>query len=404
MAIKDLREFMALLDRKGQLKRIDPPLDPCLEIGEVTDRVSKEFGPGLLFESPTRHEDGYAYEMPVAINLFGTYERMAWALGVDAETGTWRDLDAVGRRLMDLLPLDAPASVWDKLGIAKNLAGLAGVGKKEVKAKNAPVQQVVLRGDDVDLTKLPVLKTWPEDGGPLTIRVHLKDKPATPYVESGELVLGLAADRAAYRINKPGCVLDPEKDIARGANHVFYALEHFASARLASAQVAVVSQDCPLFSIGESGVYGFRKDFLETPPEMRYTLFNNMWGTNFPQWIEGDFSFEFRVFSLDRDDSEGAYAIACDLCEAPLVGPLPFSLPDGVRLTRLMPDEEGLLMHLHSVKHAPIQGELSFPGYELRREDLLGRPLSDWTSGRISLDLPAYAVACCRVRAAGDAQ
>ena len=120
MAIKDLRTFMALLEAKGQLQRISAEVDPDLEIGEITDRVSKRYGPGLLFERPVRREDGHAYEMPVAINLFGTYERMAWALGVDADTGTWRDLDAVGRRLMELLPLDAPASVWDKLGIAKN--------------------------------------------------------------------------------------------------------------------------------------------------------------------------------------------------------------------------------------------------------------------------------------------
>ncbi len=257
--------------------------------------------------------------------------------------------------------------------------------------------------DAGDAEGIELSVTVPEDGSPLTIRVHLKGKPATPYVESGELVLGLAADRATYRVNKPGCVLDPEKDIARGASHVFYALEHFASARLTSAQVAVVSRDCPLFTIGESGVYGFRKDFLETPPEMRYTLFNNMWGTNFPQWIEGDFSFEFRVFSLDEDDPDGAYAVACDLCEPRLAEPLPFSLPDGVRLTRLMPDEEGLLLHLHSVKHVPVRGELSFPGFELRHEDLLGRPMSEWSSGRISLDLPAYAVACCRARAIRDA-
>jgi 4-hydroxy-3-polyprenylbenzoate decarboxylase len=181
MAIKDLREFMALLENKGQLKRISAEVDPELEIGEVTDRVSKALGPGLVFERPK------GSDIPVAINLFGTYERMAWALGVDAETGTWRDLDAVGKRLMELLPLDAPASVWDKLGIAKNLAGLAGVGKKEVKASKAPVQEVVLRGDEVDLTKLPVLKTWPDDGGPfVTLPLVVTSDP-----HNGRLNLGM---------------------------------------------------------------------------------------------------------------------------------------------------------------------------------------------------------------------
>ena len=166
MAIKDLREYLALLEDRGQLKRIAVEVDPRFEIGEITDRVSKAVGPGLLFERPVDRASGAPYAMPVAINLMGSYDRMAWALGVDAETGTWRDLDAKAGALMELLPLDAPASVMDKIGIAKNLAGLAGAGPKEIKSSKAPVHEVVLRGDEVDLGVLPVLTTWPGDGGP----------------------------------------------------------------------------------------------------------------------------------------------------------------------------------------------------------------------------------------------
>lgn len=164
MAFKDLREFMALLEEQGQLERIAMPVDPDLEIGELTDRVSKRVGPALLFEDPVRRETGEGYGMPVAINLMGSFDRMAWALGVDAHTGTWRDLDAKARDLMELLPLDMPASMKGKLGAIMNLKDLAGAGPKTV--KKAPVQEVVLRGDEVDLGKLPVLKTWPGDGGP----------------------------------------------------------------------------------------------------------------------------------------------------------------------------------------------------------------------------------------------
>jgi len=178
-AIKDLREYIAVIEKQGQLKRITAPVDPKLEIGEITDRVSKAFGPGLIFENPVNRETGEKYDMPVAINLMGSYDRMAWGMGVDATTGTWRDLDAKAKQLMDLLPLDMPAGMMDKLGIVKNLAGLAGSGAKTV--KKAPVQEVVLRGDDVDLTKLPVLTTWPEDGGPfitlpLVVTSDLKGK------------------------------------------------------------------------------------------------------------------------------------------------------------------------------------------------------------------------------------
>jgi len=179
-AIKDLREFIALLESKGQLKRIAAPVDPELEIGEVTDRVSKMVGPALIFENPVNRRTGERYSAPVAINLMGSFDRMAWALGVDAETGTWKDLDAVAKRVTDLLPLDLPASMKGKFDILVNLKGLATSGAKEV--KKAPCQEVVVRGADVDLTTLPVLKTWPEDGGPfvtlpLVVTNNLKGKP-----------------------------------------------------------------------------------------------------------------------------------------------------------------------------------------------------------------------------------
>jgi len=179
MAVKDLREFMALLESKGQLRRVAAELDPLLEIGEITDRVSKAVGPGLLFENPVDRASGHRYTIPVAINLMGSYERMAWAMGVDAETGTWKDLDAIGTRIMELLPLDLPASMKGKLDALMGLKDLAGAGAKEI--KKAPCQEVVLRGDDVDLGLLPILKTWPEDGGrfitlPLVVTANLKGR------------------------------------------------------------------------------------------------------------------------------------------------------------------------------------------------------------------------------------
>jgi 4-hydroxy-3-polyprenylbenzoate decarboxylase len=164
MAPKDMREFMALLERKEQLTRIARPLDPYLEIAEVADRVSKAVGPALVFEAPTDAKTGLRHSMPVVMNLVGSYERMAWALGVDAETGTWKDLDAVAARLMELIPLDLPASIRGKVDALLGLKELASAGAKEI--KRAPVQELVLRGDEVDLGALPVLTTWPGDGGP----------------------------------------------------------------------------------------------------------------------------------------------------------------------------------------------------------------------------------------------
>ncbi|MGH2484673.1 MAG: menaquinone biosynthesis decarboxylase, partial [Ktedonobacterales bacterium] len=86
MAFADLREFMALLEKRGKLARISAPVSPELEITEITDRVSKAGGPALLFDNVR------GYEMPVAINLFGSEDRMSWALGVNT-------LDELGARI-----------------------------------------------------------------------------------------------------------------------------------------------------------------------------------------------------------------------------------------------------------------------------------------------------------------
>lgn len=187
MAFRDLRDFMAALDGRGQLKRIAAPLDPRFEIGEVVDRVSKRVGPALLFEHPVDRATGTPYDMPVAINLMGSYDRMAWALGVQGEPGgSWQGLDGVAQRLMDLVPLDMPGSMKGKLDALMGLKDLAGAGPREVKAARAECQQVVLRGEDVDLRKLPVLTTWPEDGGPfVTLPLVVTASPA------GKLNIGM---------------------------------------------------------------------------------------------------------------------------------------------------------------------------------------------------------------------
>ena len=153
--------------------------------------------------------------------------------------------------------------------------------------------------------------TVPEDDSPVRVRVELRGKRATPYVESGALSLPLPAAKR-YWINKCGGVIDPAADIAPGANHAFYALEHFAAAEVEGAVVAVVSHDCPLVSLGENGVYAYRREYAPHAPEMRFCLFNNMWGTNFPQWIEGDMAFEFDVFSETPGAIAEIYARACE--------------------------------------------------------------------------------------------
>jgi 4-hydroxy-3-polyprenylbenzoate decarboxylase len=164
MAFADLREFLALLDKRGQLQRITASVSPVLEITEITDRVSKAGGPALLFENVV------GYDMPVAINLFGSYDRMSWALGVN-------NLDELGDRLkrwLDFVQDRPPEGLLEKAKLLPEFAELARIGPHTV--SHAPCQEVVIT-DDIDVERLPILQCWPLDGGRyLTLTLcHSKD-------------------------------------------------------------------------------------------------------------------------------------------------------------------------------------------------------------------------------------
>ena len=140
------------MERKGEICRIQTQVSCELEITEITDRVIKQGGPALLFENVT------GYDIPVAINIFGSEQRMAWALGVEK-------LDDLVERVQGLLQLmhGPPEGLLNKL---RTLGQLVHVGSFQPKTiRNAPCQEVVLQGDEVDLLKFPILKCWPQDGG-----------------------------------------------------------------------------------------------------------------------------------------------------------------------------------------------------------------------------------------------
>lgn len=149
----DLRDWIERLRSAGELHEVTVEVDPQLEITEIVDRVSKERGPALLFSNVR------GYDAPILINAFGSERRMAMAFGVQR-------LDDVAEQVRDVLALTKPpkgaAALWGLLTKGKQLA--TSVPPKRV--KNAPCQQVVLTGDDLDLTKIPILTCWPEDGGP----------------------------------------------------------------------------------------------------------------------------------------------------------------------------------------------------------------------------------------------
>jgi 3-octaprenyl-4hydroxybenzoate decarboxylase (EC 4.1.1.-) len=152
---KDLRDFIELLEKRGQLKRIKHPVSPHLEITEICDRTLRAGGPALLFENVEGHT------FPLLGNLFGTPERVALGMGQESVEA----LREVGELLAFLKEPEPPKGMkdaWAKLPIFKQVLNMS---PKEV--KKAACQQIVLANDQVDLTQLPIQTCWPGDAGPL---------------------------------------------------------------------------------------------------------------------------------------------------------------------------------------------------------------------------------------------
>ncbi len=149
MAYRDLRDFINTLEKRNLLKKVSVPVDPVLEMAEVNDRVVKAGGPAVLFENPK------GSRIPAVVNLFGSFERMRLALEVES-------LDEIGARMLEFLEPEIPTGLIGKLKALPKLKRLADFIPKYV--KNGPCKEVVIK-DNPSLDILPILKTWPMDGG-----------------------------------------------------------------------------------------------------------------------------------------------------------------------------------------------------------------------------------------------
>lgn len=155
MKYKDLRDFIRQLEAKGELVRITQPIDTDLEMTEIADRTLRAGGPALLFENPKNHA------MPVLANLFGTPERVAMGMGQDSVEA----LREVGKLLAYLKEPEPPKGLkdlWEKLPVFKQVLNMP-----TKVLKKAPCQEVVITGDDVDLSTIPIQRCWPGDVAPL---------------------------------------------------------------------------------------------------------------------------------------------------------------------------------------------------------------------------------------------
>jgi 4-hydroxy-3-polyprenylbenzoate decarboxylase len=171
VSLDTISEFIAAIDAIGELARIREPVKVELELCEIADRVMKQTGGGkaLLFEHPLLR-DGSRSPYPVAINLFGSMKRMALSLGVE-------NLDEHGARITKLLDLKIPEGLLGKFSLLPRLMEIAKFPPR-ITGGTPACQEVVWKGDQIDLDKLPIITCWPEDGGPyITLPMVISKNP-----------------------------------------------------------------------------------------------------------------------------------------------------------------------------------------------------------------------------------
>lgn len=155
MKYSDLRDFIAKLQEIEELKRVNTPVSPYLEMTEVCDRTLRAGGPAILFEKPQ------GFDMPVLGNLFGTTRRVALGMGAESLT----ELRNIGHVLASLKEPEPPKGFKDLLGLGNLVKAVWDMAPKTV--RSAPCQEIVWEGAQVDLNALPIQHCWPGDIAPL---------------------------------------------------------------------------------------------------------------------------------------------------------------------------------------------------------------------------------------------
>ena len=167
-APRDLRSFLQLLEERGQLRRISAPVDPDLELAAIADRVLAAGGPALLFENVI------GSPMPVAVNTLGTVERVVWSMGLERP----EQLEDLGSRLALLQQPRPPKGLKEGKQFARVFWDL--IKARPDRDLIPPCHQEVMKGDAVDLDKLPLIRPWPGDaGGVITLGLVITKDPET---------------------------------------------------------------------------------------------------------------------------------------------------------------------------------------------------------------------------------
>lgn len=206
MSYSSLREFLDLLEKQGELVRVKELVSTVLEMTEIQTRLLAEGGPAVLFEKPLM-ADGSTASMPVLVNLFGTVGRVAQGVTLGGEARhSAKDLREVGETLAFLRQPEPPEGLREAMSMLPLVKTVMSMKPKTL--SSAPCQEIVLTGDDIDLTKLPVQTCWPNEPAPLITWPLVVTKGPGEKRED-DFNLGI------YRMQ----VLGPNKTIMRWLHH-----------------------------------------------------------------------------------------------------------------------------------------------------------------------------------------
>jgi hypothetical protein len=225
---------------------------------------------------------------------------------------------------------------------------------------------------------------------------RLEAKEATPFLESGHVVFPLAAADPRYAVSKIGGVIDPTTDIPENANRVLVCCEDWVDVSDGREGLLFTPIDSPLFSIGRIGICRFDGTYRPSRPVLYFNLYNNQWGTNFPQWIAGSLRYRFRVMPHHGDwQSSGVWRASRNVLRPPIARPM----AEGARhagdprrtcrlLRRALSDLD--LLSLHPVD-GNATGHRSGDGYTLalRLRELSGKSgerMIDFARGVVRVD------------------
>lgn len=245
--------------------------------------------------------------------------------------------------------------------------------------------------------------TLPPMGEEVFVNLYLSNKNETPFVESGTLLFPFAQEEVQYRINKSNVVIDPANDIQEGANHVFYCLENFLTMMGSQNGICIIAKDSPLVSLGDTGILEYRKNYVEPEePIACFNLFNNMWGTNFPQWMEGNLSYRYILFGFHKGEEEAVMERAAVLKEGAELTQNIFEksfteFPEHMQLINARYKDEDLILRFKDLTGKEALRKIWIKNCDITLIDLKNMELGQSCSDQLSFEVKPYGIYSFRI-------